>query len=239
MNETLSIVATGMAFDTDRLQVISHNLANVSTTAFKRNMLSRSAIPSVFDLQMSSLGAESYDETQAIDMRAGAFKSTSNPLDLAIEGPGFFEVKTPNGVAYSRAGDFKLDSKGTLVTPAGYAVMGMSGEIMLSTAHPVIDKTGQIFDKDKKVAQIKVVNFDDTSQLNYLGEGLYDGREARVANEQGLSRLRQGGLEASNVSSMHEMVKLIETMRHFESMQKIVQGWDSAQDTVVRKLGEF
>lgn len=239
MNETLAIAAASMGFDIERLQSIAHNLANVSTTGYKRGILNKQVGVPAFDHQMQLAGMAAALDINAIDTRPGALRSTGNPLDLAIEGTGFFEVRTPNGVAYTRSGEFQLDRQGQLTTSTGFPVMGTNGTIALTTSTPKIDNQGRIFEKNEQTDQIKVVSFSDTSKLNYLGDGLYDVGTTHTADTQQSNALRQGFVEASNVSSMHEMVRMIETLRHFESMQKVVQGMDSIQNSVISKLGQF
>jgi len=239
MNETLAIAAAGMGFDTERLQSIAHNLANVSTTGYKRSILTKQVGMPTFDHQMQLANIDTVVDVNAIDTRAGALRSTGNPLDLAIEGSGFFEVRTPNGIAYTRSGEFQLDQQGQLINAAGFPVMGTNGTIMLTTPMPKIDNQGRIFEKNEQIGQIKVVSFSDMSKLSYLGDGLYDAGTTQTTDVQQSNALRQGFVEASNVSSMHEMVRMIETLRHFESMQKVVQGMDSIQSSVISKLGQF
>jgi len=239
MNEVLSIAASSMGFDTGRLQSIANNLANVTTIGYKRDIVDKKAVAAAFDHHLQFAGMVAPQETATVDMHPGALQSTANPLDLAIEGGGFFEIKTADGVAYTRAGAFRLDRQGQLVNEAGNPVMGTGGPITLSTPIPVIDKLGRVFEKGAQVAQIKVVSFSNINQLSHIGQGLYNGAKANAIQVQDANNVRQGFIEASNVSSMHEMVRMIETLRHFESMQKVVQGWDGVQDTVMRKLGEF
>ncbi|OOG44450.1 flagellar hook-basal body protein [Polaromonas sp. A23] len=239
MNEVMAIAAESMTLDTARLQSIAQNLANVTTTGFKRLAVSRSPFIVAFDDALSAVSISAAEERSSMDSKAGAMRRTDNPLDLAIEGGGFFEVQTPQGTRYTRAGMMQIDHDGALVTQAGDVVGGTQGKIMLSSANPIIDKLGRIFEKDKQIGQIKIVQFSDARPPDYLGEGLYSASESSIASEQGLPSLRQGFLEASNVSSTHEMIKIIETMRHFESMQKVVQGFDDFSDTTLRRLGEF
>jgi flagellar basal-body rod protein FlgG len=239
MNEILAIAADSMTLDSARLQSIAHNLANVTTTGFKRLVVSRTPFVVAFDDALSAVPVSPAEERLSTDFKAGAMRKTESPLDLAIEGDGFFEVRTPQGTRYTRAGAMQLDRNGALVTQAGYEVSGAQGKILLSSANPVIDKLGRIFEKDKQVDQIKIVQFSDKRPPEYLGEGLYSASGSSIATDQGLPSLRQGFLEASNVSSTGEMIKIIETMRHFESMQKVVQGFDDLSDTTLRRLGEF
>jgi flagellar basal-body rod protein FlgG len=229
--------------DEQRLSTISHNLANVGTIAFKRQR----AVSVPFQEHLVAYANEGFSLIEATlpghliqtDPSPGTLRSTSQPLDVAIEDGGFFEVKTPQGFAYTRRGDFHLDAEGQLVTHEGYPVMGRGGEIQLTTTEPVIDKSGVIFEKDQQVGQIKVVHFSNDETLSRLGSGLFTPTSDTQQDSAGNTKVRQGHLEASNVSSMEEMVRLIETMRHFEAAQKIVQGYDDMMDKALKKFGEF
>jgi flagellar basal-body rod protein FlgF len=192
------------------------------------------------------------------DVRPGTLKSTGQSLDVAIAGMGFFEVATESGPAYTRQGNFRLDGRGRLVNVQGYPVMGKGGEIFLSTGQPSIDAEGYVFEGHKTggasattgagagrtpnqqaIAQIKVVQFDNPQNLERIGEGLVKAGEGMQIMGETSVQLRQGFLENSNVSSMHEMVQLMQTMRHFESMQRVAIGYDDMMGAAIRKLGEL
>jgi flagellar basal-body rod protein FlgG len=175
----------------------------------------------------------------SIDTRPGSIKLTSEALDLAIEGEGFFEVAMPDGPAYTRHGRFHLDARGRLVTEAGAAVMGRSGELQLTGTQPSIDRQGVVTDAGKTVGQLKAVTFPAGTSLVRLGDGLYRPSSAGVVPQESKDPVRQGYVENSNVASMTEMVRLVETMRHFESAQKVIQGYDEMLEKSLRKLGEF
>jgi flagellar basal-body rod protein FlgF len=181
------------------------------------------------------------------DARPGTLKPTGQSLDLALTGPGYFEISTEGGLAYTRQGSWQLDARGRLVTPQGDPVMGQGGEIVLMHPHPVIDAAGQVFEakadggaEPMPVAQLKVVQFFDsnTKNMQRIGEGLVitDQPPTQVADSE--LQVRQGFLENSNVSSMQEMVQLIQSMRHFESLQRVAMGYDEMIGSAVRKLGE-
>ena len=131
--------------------------------------------------------------------------------------------------------------RGRLVSAAGWPVMGASGEIMLTGAY-AIDPNGDVRQGDRVVARLKLVRFANPEAMVPLGGGTYGQGGARLA-EQGAAGLpasvRVGYQENSNVSSPQEMVRLTETVRHFESLQKIMQGYDESLEKTIRKLGEF
>ena len=144
--------------------------------------------------------------------------------------------------------------KGRLVNAQGYPVMGKGGAIFLTTPNPSIDSRGYVFDGPKSgaagvaagraagqepVAQLKVMQFETPLALQHLGEGMVASESpAAVVNDVDV-QVRQGFLENSNVSSMQEMVQLMQTMRHFESMQKVATGYDEMMGTAIRKLGDL
>jgi flagellar basal-body rod protein FlgF len=236
--DALSIAARIMSDDLYRLNVTSQNLANAGTTGYKKELVV--ARPFVDYLQpnvavsMPALGS-------AIDPRQGSLAQTGNALDVALEGGGFFEVTGAEGPLYTRQGSFRLDGRGLLVTPSGLPVMGTGGEIALTGTQPGIDRQGRVFEGERQVAQLKIVRFADPARLTPLGGGLYGAAPgARGAGDITAEPLqvRQGFLEASNVTSLPEMVRLIELTRRFEAAGKVAQGYDSMLGAAMR-IGEF
>jgi flagellar basal-body rod protein FlgG len=154
-------------------------------------------------------------------------------------------VATPQGLAYTRLGSFRLDGQGRLVTQQGHPVMGTGGDIVLLQAAPLIDAEGRVFEsaaaagrQATPVAQLKVVRFAPGAARERLGDGLVQLQGEPVAVAEGEAQLRQGFLENSNVNPMHEMVRLLESVRHLEAMQKVALGYDEMLATSIRKLGE-
>ena len=250
MNEVLAISLHSMQGDMARLDQIGMNLANVLTPGYRRGVAVQAALGSDFASHLSNAAAAAPTDGEAAaavrftaDSRTGTLKSTGQNLDLALAGKGYFEVNTENGPAYTRHGSFHVDARGRLVTAQGYPVMGTSGEIILNLAHPIVGATGTISSGAGSagappLAQLKVVEFNDDAQLEHLGDGLYAASPGmKLLNEQEI-QVRQGFLENSNVSSSNEMTSLVQAMRHFESMQKIAQGYDEMLGTAIRKLGE-
>lgn len=255
MQEILALTLQSMQTDAVRLERVSMNLVNALTPGYKREVVAVRPFMQVVDALVgqatntagvadkAALGVASQSLVVQTDTRPGMLKSTGQRLDLAIAGRGFFEVMTDNGPAYTRQGNFQVDPRGRLVTAQGNAVMGKGGEILLNNSSPVIDASGNVFENGRAdsppVAQLKVVQFEHPESLQKLGDGLLASAENPTAIKDADLQIRQGFLENSNVSSMHEMVQLIQTMRHFESMQKIALGYDEMMGTAIRKLGEL
>lgn len=264
MQNILAITLQSMQQDSTRLERVGMNLANALTPGYKREVVSIE--PQGFADQISALARPTTQASKPqassgvagvqiqSDVRPGTLKSTGQSLDIGIAGPGYFEIITPAGPAYTRQGNFHLDNRGRLVTMQGYPVMGKGGEIVLTTGTPSIDSQGKVFEgfksalaaaptgpaaEQQAVAQLKLVQLEHPETAQRLGEGLIVSAGAgQLVNEADI-QLRQGFLENSNVSSMHEMVQLMQTMRHFESMQKVALGYDEMMGTAIRKLGEL
>lgn len=244
MSDVLSITLHGMQQDMARMERIGMNVANALTPGYKREIgVARSFADHLFP------GANEPAERKAeavTDLQTGALRQTGRSLDLAVSGPGFFEVATARGTAYTRQGNFHVDPQGRLVTAHGYPVMGESGEIVLNGKSPAIDHAGFVSETDplrangemRIVDRLKIVSLEGGEALIRLGDGLISSMQSGDAAASEESRLHQGFLESSNVNALDEMVQLMQTMRHFESMQKALQGYDEMVGAAIRKLGE-
>jgi flagellar basal-body rod protein FlgG len=256
MPHVLAVALASMQQDMQRLDRVAQNLANATTPGYKREVVAARPFAEAVAAGLEGgepalpVGPAAGGVEVLADLRPGTVKVTGQPLDLAIAGDGFFEVATESGPAYTRQGSFQVDGRGRLVTAQGHAVMGRSGEILLTTRTPVIDAAGNVTEPDATtgpaasapgtpVAQLRVVRMEEPRAARRIGEGLLlaGGRVTEVG--EGQAGLRQGALENSNVSSVQEMVQLIQTMRHFESMQKVAQGYDEMLGAAIRKLGDL
>ncbi|WP_423199780.1 MULTISPECIES: flagellar hook-basal body protein [unclassified Cupriavidus] len=239
MQQTLAVALTGLQMDADRLDRIALNLANASTPAYRRQVagLQRTSAPQ-FASQVEVGLTHRAGATTVSDTRAGTLRATGQSLQLALAGQEFFEVATNSGPAYTRNGDFRLDTRGRLVTASGNAVMGRGGEIVLTSPNPTIDAAGVIRDGANIVGQLKLVTFTDPKSLRRLGDGLWAPGEGMTLLPDTSQSVRQGYLENSNVSPLVEMLQLVETMRHFESLQRMTQAYDDMVGQAIRKLGE-
>jgi flagellar basal body rod protein FlgG len=230
----------GMLDDAERLRIISNNLANVGTVGFKRQL----AVSPSFDQQLlqSAPRTQAGDRAGSVltaytDRSAGTLTHTGNPLDLALEGDAYFVIDTGLQEAYTRQGTFRLDADGQLVTASGEKVVTTEGDVRLTSPAPSIDAQGNIRDNGAVVGQLKLVTVNNPQSLLETGNGLYTATDSTVAAPADSARVRQGYTEAANVMTMNEMIKMIETVRHFEASQKMLQGYDAMLDRAITDLG--
>jgi flagellar basal-body rod protein FlgF len=241
--DLMTIASIAMQNDQVRMESISHNIANVLTPGYKRQV----AI-TAFEAQLAAAAGGNGRSgpapgvraaTVAIDASAGPPRHTGNNQDVTIEGAGFFEVETAEGRAFTRRGDLRADLQGRLVGGHDFPVLGVGGEIRLASAPFTVAPNGDVEQDGRVAGRLKRVRFEQASALVPAGNGLYRQGAARISEAPGDARLRSGFLEAANVSSPQEMVRLTETVRHYEALAKIVQGYDESLDLAIRKLGEF
>ncbi|MFL6661611.1 MAG: flagellar hook-basal body protein [Rhizobacter sp.] len=240
MADALSIAATSMGFDMVKLASLSNNLANATTPAFRREIVYGRPFAQLLEsgARANALALGVPEPQLAFDPLQGTLRATGAPLDVALQGEGWFEVGTPEGPAYTRQGDFQLDARGRLVAHGGLPVQGLGGELTFGGGALRIDDQGRVFEDGRPAGQLRVVRFQRQSGLEPLGGGLYRA-SAEAGSTVATPQVRQGFLESSNVTTANEMVRLIETMRHFEANQKLIQSYDDSLGRVIRTLGEF
>lgn len=251
MLKALWIAATGMEAQNLNIDIISNNLANVNTSGFKKD---RADFEDLMYQTIKLAGAPATSQTQiptGIDVGQGVrpvavqkifsqgdYKQTNNPLDLAIEGDGFFQILLPNGdLAYTRAGAFKLDRDGRLVTADGNP---LQPEITIPQDAEAIsigeDGTVSVLQPGNtaptQLGQIQLVRFINPAGLKSLGRNLFMPTDSSgepilgVPGENGFGTIAQGYLEMSNVSVVEEMVNMILAQRAYEINAKAIQTAD-------------
>jgi len=248
MLNSLYIGATGMQAQQLNVDAIANNLANVNTTGYKKSRISfedllyRTASPNAAANNSEglpvALGLGTFVASNAKSFLGGELKQTESPLDLAIQGNGFFEVNLPDGSsAYTRHGSFRVTSDGMLGTEAGYPLKQQI-HVPADATNLVIDATGKVTatmpneTKPVELGQIELTTFPNPQGLDALGGNLYSSTQisgqARVTKpgEDGCGTLVQGYLESSNVKLAEEMVNLVLAQRAYELNAKIIQTSD-------------
>ena len=212
---------------------IVNNLTNAQTPGFKRD------IPLFRSLLEQKTGSSPYPlikETRTL-FQQGDLHQTGNRLDLAIEGDGFFKLKTPDGLRYTRAGNFKLSNEGVLTDSSGFPVMGKNGEIVMKSKAITVNKDGTVEVDGAQVDQVAVAAFSDLGLLKKEGQNLFRVEDSREERESQASQVLQGTLEASNVNPVEEMVKMIDSLRTYESCLKMIQSQDELDSKAANDVG--
>jgi flagellar basal-body rod protein FlgG len=252
----LGIAATGMEAQQTNVEVISNNIANVSTTGFKRSMAEfqdllyqdatrvgtasseqGTMLPTGSQI---GLGVRSSGVTRVLTQ--GSMTQTDNPLNVAVDGRGYFGIKLPNGdIAYTRDGTFNYSSTGQIVTSQGYPVQpGIS--VSPNATGVTINQTGQVIEtmpsgKQNTVGQIQLFQFQNEAGLQAIGGNNLLETDASgnpiqgLPNDPGFGTLQQGYLEASNVNVVQEITNLIQAQRAYELNSKVIEAADQMLQT--------
>ncbi|KUG29721.1 putative flagellar basal-body rod protein [hydrocarbon metagenome] len=233
----------GALSNENRLNISANNLANVNTTGYKRDQVSfhdtfvrfahdyhpdpRGNIREEELLPRADLIAKPRLSMQQIDFSQGALQATGNTFDLAIQGPGFFRVRSPEGDYLTRSGAFLRGPDGTLRTDQGFQVLGEGGPIDIPAGRVItVAGDGQISVDGAPVGTLDIVAVAEPWALEKYGANLYRGNGGTAIQEEALdpalTQVVQGYLEKSNVEVVSEMVSMIETQRTFEAYQKVM-----------------
>ena len=246
MQEVMGVMLGALRQDTARVERIGVNLANALTPGYRREIVvaqpSRVEAAGGFARLVAAGQASETGSVQDMqvlrDARPGTLKATGQAWDLALNSDGYFEVTTPEGPAYTRRGQFQVDAQGRLVTAQGWAVMGVDGELRPGTGVPAVLADGRIRVGDNTVGRLRIVQFAEPGALRHIDAGYFASEAPGELVSEARSGVRQGYLENANVSHSHEMVELMRTMRHFESMTRVLQGYDDMIGGAIRKLGD-
>jgi flagellar basal-body rod protein FlgF len=210
----------------ESLDMLANNISNAETGGYKTDREFYSLYASAEAMASESGDAATLPviEKNFTDFSQGSLKATSNPLDLAIQGRGFFAVDSPAGVAYTRNGSFQSTAEGKLVTSEGYAVRSDSGQpITLDPGLPVeVSADGTISQSGQTVAKLAVLDFADQGSLIKQGNTLFRPADSKTVPAAATAEVQQGRLESSNVGNSESIVRLVGVMRQFEMLQKAV-----------------
>jgi flagellar basal-body rod protein FlgG len=260
MINSLHIAKTGMQAQQTQMDVISHNLANVSTTGFKRGT---AIFEDLIYQNLRQVGAQAAEQAElptglqiglgvrtvatARTYTQGNLQQTDNRLDVAINGDGFFQIEMPDGsTAYTRDGNFKLTAEGQLVTSSGFTVLG-GVTIPTETRSVTIGTDGVVTvivgnnPQPQQAGTIELASFINPAGLEPRGQNLFT--ETAASGEpnvgqpgsEGLGPVLQGYLESSNVNVVQELVTMIQTQRAYELNSKAIQ----TSDQMLQRLSQL
>lgn len=249
-----------------KMDTIANNMANVNTTGFKKDqqifkeyLTAYEKDPSVITVPRVTASIESFYDLAAgdrgyvdatatyTDFSQGALRPTGNQLDVALEGQGFLEISTPQGVRMMRDGALKIDSQGRLVSKDGFPVLlegnapAETRTVTLAAANGSqvnISENGEIFQGNQQIGRLAMVTLDNPAAAHKIGHSQYTlkpNMNAQVIPATNL-KIHQGFLESSNVNIAKEMTDLIQTTRAFESTQKAIKTYDEMAAKLVNDI---
>ena len=212
----------------NQLEVVANNMANVNTIGFKGS----DVLFSEYLVKVRSDDRPFKDKLSFVqdlglvrDLSEGPMRHTNNPLDVAIEGDGYFVLQGPNGEIFTRAGNFTLDSQGQIINQEGYPLLSSNNqpiEIEDSTQEVIISGDGSVIVNGEELEQIRIVGFADERELKQVTGTLF--RSDGIAPiDLEAPRVAQGVLEDSNVNGVSEMTRLIALNRAYQDVNKMVQ----------------
>ncbi len=237
-----------------KLEITANNLANASTTGFKRTAAFDRAITDAQNNQYNMPGDSERADTRMqtfIDFSNGNYEKTDNPLDIAIENEGFFELQDEAGnTLYTRNGHFQLSRDGTITAMDGKKLMGMSGALSMGTeftAEPLqptdtkavdvkITENGEVFANDYFVGALKIATIENPASLRRASKQDFAITEDTIVSEVPPEKIsvRQGWLEDSNVNVISEMVEMINLQRQFEAGSKVIRSNEETLSNSIR-----
>lgn len=239
-----------------RMSTIANNLANVNTTAYKKDSMAFhdvftrfahdhvvSTKPYLRDKDLfpePNIMAKPRLSEQAIDFTQGGLEKTGNQLDFALTGEGLFKIQAPEGVLYTRAGSFIVDSAGTLVTQQGHPVLVDGGPLAVPPGASVsVGQGGTISINGEPGGTFDLATFEGLGALERVGSNMYRAPDGAAEAAPEDLTVQQGFLEKGNVEVVTEMVSMIETQRSFTMYTKMIQSTNQLDTSMIQKLSRI
>ncbi len=248
---------TGMKTEQKRLDVISNNIANVSTLGYKKSSVTNQSFDDVLTIKIKDQSSSGFPKsigTMSLGVKIGqeytnhnqgSFRETGNSLDFAIEGRGFFAVSPSNSDGltqnyYTRAGAFNLSADGSIVDGQGNFLLGQNGSIRIpnTSSEIAVSTEGIIYVDDQVIDQIIIVDFENYESLEKLGDTMYRPTDTSIETTSDYY-IHQGFTEQSNVNVVKEMIDMITVTRAYEANQKVIQTIDGSLDLASNSIGRI
>lgn len=241
------------------LEIISNNLANANTTAFKEDRVTFKLLdsepekayasplpPAAFKDDISEVYPLHGNEIAYVgvadvtkDMSQGGVIRTNNPADLMVEGDGMFAIQTTEGIRYTRDGSFTLSSDGALVNKAGQPVLGEKGNVFVRGGSFEVNRRGEVYQDGQMVDRLLLYKFADAKALERVGTNqFFFGGEPAGRTRIESPMVTQGSLEASNVNPVRNLTNMIMAHRSYEAYQKAISNFDKMMDKSSNMIGE-
>jgi flagellar basal-body rod protein FlgF len=238
INNKLGLVESTetMLAHTQRLNQVTNNLANINTNGYKREDITFWEMLYTANDNQERVGKALKTVT---NQDQGPAETTGNPLDFLISGEGFFKLQTPDGIRYSRTGNFSVNNQGQLITPQGHLVLGEGGPIVINGEEISVSQDGAFHVDNQAIGRLAITSFADGDSLEKDGTNLFrltdTGQEIEATNYQ----IQQGALEGSNVNTVTEMANMLKLHRAYESQQKIIQTFDEMDSKAINSVGKL
>jgi len=241
--------ASGLLAMLARAQVITHNVGNALTPGYKEERLQLQSFRTLFlqrlfagrdFTRVGPAGMGVLNQRLVTNPAQGSLQETDNPLDLALQGPGFFQVQGPRGVLYTRDGTFRRNVDGLLVNADGLPVLGTAGPIPLPPGEVFISQGGAVEVNGQVVGQLALVTFDDPAGLKRVGANLFEaGTALPTPTGLGQTTIHQGFYESSNVDLAKAQADLMAALRAYEAGQRVLQLADEMNARAASEIGRL
>lgn len=245
MPDLLSVVSVALQADQNRLEQVSLNAANASTPGYRRGSIASLAFDQVMSRTQQDGAASAQGLPPApvlqrtIDFTPGALTQTGSPLDVAVEGDGFIALTDGQRRWLTRTASLSVNASGELTGPRGLRVVSDAGELRPGTEQEIaIQADGSVLVGGRAIGRIQILRPDNAQTLSSQEGVLFEVGDQVTESAVGKAVLRPGFLEGSNTHHLKEMLGVMETVRHFESLIRLAQGYDEVMGRTIQKLGE-
>jgi len=248
---------TGMVNEMNRLDILSNNLANVTTAGYKGESVASQSFNKMMTIKIRDV-SEAFHQRPVgrmslgvkigevyTDYKQGSVRETGNTYDLALSGEGFFALRVVNrngeeSIKYTRDGNFKITSDGMVIDAYGNNLQSEAGDLQVpeNAAEVRILSNGAVYADGVLVDTIQIVDFEDYDYLDKYGDNMYQTKEGAVEKDEVTGSILQGYIEQSNVNSVREMVEMISVTRAYEAGQKMIQTTDTMLEQAVNSVGK-
>lgn len=249
MSDILNSLVPGAMIYEMKLATLANNMANAGTAGYKGSgVFQLTSLPQsdpagytrqITAARLPNQATATLPAGTYTDFTPGPVTTTGNPLDLYIDGKGFFTVKTPQGERYTRDGIFTINSDEVLVTQQGYPVMGDGGEITVSGNRVDVDGDGNVIVDGAQVGTLKIADFPNPGALIKSGSSLFAAAAGSAPGTPEEVHIQQGAYEGSNIAPVRMMTEMIEVLRGYESYQKVIRTLDSVESKAVNDVGRL
>lgn len=249
MIQGLYAAAMGMMSIQARQETIANNIANASTIGYRRhqpialgfyqhfsNAMRR---PIHYSIRSAPGGGVKVVETFT-DSAAGALRTTGDPMNMALQGPGFFVINTPQGERFTRAGDFSINLQGNLVTSKGYDILGTNGQpIAVADGLVNVSRAGNVTVDGRPSGQIRIIEFESPERLIRQGDNLYRATDEVLQQSANAADtvIMHKHLELSNVQIATELTQMMLGLRAYEANQRVIQALDTTLSKLIDQVG--